>query len=85
MIWQQQKMLPPVGLDLIKEIITGLRVQCLTNSAKLAFTCKFETFRPLYNHASLILTKSSKSKNQVVHEQKFKDLLKSTCQLSSVG
>ena len=29
----------------------------------------------LYSHAVLILTKSSKSKNQVVHEQKFKDLL----------
>ena len=29
----------------------------------------------LYSHALLILTKSSKSKNQVVHEQKFKDLL----------
>ena len=29
------------------------------------------------------LTKSSKSKNQVVHEQKFKDLLSSTCHISS--
>ena len=25
------KKLPPVGLDLMQEIITGLRVQCLTN------------------------------------------------------
>ena len=34
-------------------------------------------------HALLILTKSSKSKNQVVHEQKFKDLLSGTCLTSS--
>ena len=42
------------------------------NLAKLAFACKCETFRSLYSHALLILTKS-KSKNQVVLEQKFKD------------
>ena len=30
----------------------------------------------------MILTQSSKSKNQVVHEQKFKDLLSSTCHVS---
>ena len=29
-----------------------------------------------------ILTESSKSKNQLVHEQKFKDLLSGTCQVS---
>ena len=45
----------------------------------LAFTCKTGTLGPLYSHALLILTKSSKSKNQVVHEQKFKDLLSRTC------
>ena len=33
----------------------------------------------LYSHALFILTKSSKSKNQVVHEEKFKDLLSGTC------
>ena len=48
----------------------------------LAFACKIETLSSLYSHALLILTKSSKSKNQVVHEQKFKDLLSSTCQVS---
>ena len=32
----------------------------------------------MYSHALLILTKSSKSKYQVVPEQKFKDLLSST-------
>ena len=34
----------------------------------LGFACKSETFRSLYSHALLILTKSSKSKNQVVDE-----------------
>ena len=48
----------------------------------LAFACKTETLRSLYSHALLILTKSSKSKHQVVHEQKFKDLLSGTCQVS---
>ena len=46
----------------------------------LAFACKTETLGSLYGRALLILTKSSKSKNQVVHEQKFKALLTSTCQ-----
>ena len=48
----------------------------------MTFTCKTETLEPLYSHALLILTKSAKSKHQVVHEQKFKDLLSSTCQVS---
>ena len=62
----------------MQEIIAGLRVHCLTQRAKLTFACKSETFRSLYSHALLILTKSSKSKNQVVHEQKFKEPLNST-------
>ena len=48
----------------------------------LTFSCKTETLVPLYSHALLIPLKSSKSKYQVVHEQKFKDLLSSTCQVS---
>ena len=44
----------------------------------MVFTCKTETLGSLYNHALLILAKSSNSKYQVVHEQK--DLLSSTCQ-----
>ena len=79
-VYTKPKKLPPVGLDMMQEIITGLRVQCLTNWAKLAFACKSETFRSLSSYALLILTKSSKSKNQMVPEQKF-----STCQFSSVG
>ena len=55
------------------EIIIGLKVQSLTKWAKKAFACRSETFRFLYSQALLILTKSSKSKNQMVHEQKFKD------------
>ena len=35
-----------------------------------------------YSHALFIPLKSSKSKYEVVHEQKFKDLLSSTCQIS---
>ena len=49
---------------------------------RLAFACRTETLSSLYSHALLILTKSSKSKHQVVQEQKFKDLLGSTCQVS---
>ena len=48
----------------------------------LAFAGMTETLSSLYSHALLILTKSYKSKHQVVHEQKFKDLLSSTCQVS---
>ena len=48
----------------------------------LTFAYKTETLGSLHSHALLILLKSSKSKHQVVHEQKFKDLLSSTCQLS---
>ena len=39
--------------------------------------------RFLISHALLIPTKWSMSKNQVMHEQKFKYLLSSTCPLSS--
>ena len=49
--------------------------------ANWAFACKTETLGSLYSHALLILT-YTKSKNQVVHEQKFKDPLSSTCQIS---
>ena len=54
----------------------------ISEPVKLTFACKIETLGSLYSHALLILTESSKSKNQVVHGQKFKDLLSSTCQVS---
>ena len=47
-----------------------------------ASACNTETLGSLYSHAPLIIVKSSKSKHQVVHEQNFKDLLSSTCQVS---
>ena len=49
----------------------------------MAFACKTETLGFLYSHIVLILTKSSKCKNQMVHEQKFKDPLGSTCLTNS--
>ena len=59
MIEQQQKKLPPVGLDLMLQIITGLGVQCLTIWAKQVFAYNFKAFRSLYSHALLIIAKSS--------------------------
>ena len=50
---------------------------------KLALAFKIETLGSLYSHALLIPTKSSKSKNQVMHTQKLKDVLSSTCHISS--
>ena len=52
--------------------VTKFHVQHAPLYTNLAFACKTETLGSLYSHALLILTKSSKSKNQVVHEQKFK-------------
>ena len=51
----------------------------------LVFACKTETLGSLYSHVLIIIAKSSKSKNQVVHEKKFKGLLSSTCLTSSEG
>ena len=48
----------------------------------LTFACKTETLGSLYGHALLIPLNPYKSKCQVVHEQKFNDLLSSTCQVS---
>ena len=47
-----------------------------------AIACKIETLGSIYSHALSILFKSSKSKCQVVHEQKFNDLQSSTCLVS---
>ena len=62
------KMLPPVGIE--------PRPQ--DSKSNMLFpepiACKAKTLGSLYSHALLILTESSKSKNQVVHEQMFKDL-----------
>ena len=53
--------------------------------ANWAFACKTETLGSLDSYALLILTYTSKSKNQVVHEKKFKDLPSNTCQNSPEG
>ena len=66
----------------IEPLDLWFQVQHAPLYTNLASACKTETLGSLYSHALLILTKSSKSKHQVVHEQKFKDLLSSTCQVS---
>ena len=70
-------MLPPVGIEPGPLIASDSK-----SNTNLTFACKTESLGSLYSHALLILLKSSKSKHQVVHEQKFKDLLSSTCQVS---
>ena len=72
-------MLPPLGVELRQPLILSPTISFYTN---LTFACKTETLGSLYSHALLILLQSSKSKHQVVPEQKFKDLLSSTCQVS---
>ena len=66
----------------IEPLDLWFQVQHAPLYTNLAFACKTKTLSSLYSHALLILTKSSKSKHQVVHEQKFKNLLSSTCQVS---
>ena len=76
-------MLPPVNIEPRPLINLWFQVQHSPFWTNLAFACKTKTLGSLYSHALLILTKSSKSKNQVVHEQKFKALLSSTRWISS--
>ena len=66
----------------IEPLDLWFQVQHAPLYTNLVLACKTETLSSLYSHALLILTKSFKSKHQVVHEQKFKDLLSSTCQVS---
>ena len=63
------KCYPPVGIE---PLISS------DSKSNSPFACKAETLGSLYSYAILILTKSSKSKNQVVYKHKFKDLLSST-------
>ena len=48
----------------------------------MAFARKTQTLGFLNSHALLILTESSKFKNQVVHEETFENTLGSLCQVS---
>ena len=73
------KMLPPLSI----EPRPLINYQHSPFWANWAFACKTETLDSLCSHALLIPTKSFKFKNQVVHKQKFKDPLSSTCQISS--
>ena len=63
-------------------LTSGLTIMGYPFYTNLTVACKAETLGSLYSHALLVLLKSSKSKHQVVHEQKFEDLLSSTCQVS---
>ena len=73
-------MLPLAGIE-PRPLINWFQVQHSPFWTKLTFACKTETLGSLYNYALLIIAKSSqylKVQNQVLHEQKFKDLLSST-------
>ena len=56
------------------------RLKTLPSQSFIA--CKTKTLGSLYSHALLILTKSSKFKNQAVNEHNFKDLRSSKCPIS---
>ena len=60
-------MVPSVRVELV---ISDILVWCSAFWAKFTFADNSETLSSLYGHALLILTKSSKSKNHVVHEQR---------------
>ena len=72
-------MLLPLGIEPIPLITSDSKFNTLLSG--LTFACKTETIAFLYSLTLLILTESSKSKNQVVYEQKFKDLLSNTAKL----
>ena len=67
-------MLPLAGIE--------PQVQHAPFYTNLTFACNTQTLGSLYSQALLILTWSSKSKSQVVHEQMFKDLPSSKCPVS---
>ena len=85
--WRQKKsndkMLPPMRIEPRTLMNLWSQVQHSPFWAKWASACNTETLGSLYSHGLLIPIKSSKSKNQVMHEQKFKDPLTNTCPLSS--
>ena len=66
-------MLPTVGIEPRPLMNLCFQFQHFPFLANWAFACKTETLGQLYSHALLISTKWSKSKNQVMHKQKFKD------------
>ena len=80
--WKQNNQLQNVTLVSIEPLDLWFQVQHAPLYTSLALACKTETLSSLYSHALLILSKSSKSKHQVVHEQKFKDFPSSKCPVS---
>ena len=65
-----KKILPP-SEDWTRDLYHSSWVlSILSYLSELTFACKSETISYLCSHALLILTKSFKSKNQVVHEHK---------------
>ena len=83
-MWKQNipvKMLPTVSIEPRPLMNLWFQVQHYPFYTKWAFDCKTETLGSLYSHALLNIAKSSQFlqvQNQVMHEQKFKDLLSST-------
>ena len=73
---------PPSGNRTWASHNLWFQVQHYPFYTNLTFACRTETLGSLYTDALLIPLKSSKSKYQVVHKQKFKDLLSSTGQVS---
>ena len=72
------KNVTPSGNGTLASHNLGFQVQHSPFWTKLTFACKTKTLGSLYSHDLLILTESK----QVMDEQKFKDLLSSTCQVS---
>ena len=79
--WKQKNQLQNATLVSIEPLDFWFQVQHAPFYTNLTFACKTETLSSLYSHVLLIITESSKSNHHVVHEQKFKDLLSSTCQV----
>ena len=73
------KILPSVSIEPRPLMNLWFQVQHSPFYTNWVFAFKTETLGSLYSHALFILTKSSKFKNQVVDEQKIKDLLSSQC------
>ena len=84
-MWKQKipvtKCCPPMSNEPRPLISLWFQVQHFCKSGQTWHLLIKLRLQALYSHALLILTKSHKSKNQVAHEQKCKDL-SSTCHIS---
>ena len=70
--WKQKipQNVPPVNIETGPLMNLWFQVHHSPFWTNLGSACKTETLGSLCSYALLILTKSSKSKNQVLHEQK---------------